>query len=198
MFDPETMSAYRKNYAVKALCCLSVTNPVRSRLIKIVVMSPWFDRLVLFIVCLNCIVIARDEPESSATGKEDPGLYAQVYYFIEHNNDNVDYAFLMFYTIEMCLKVIAMGFFSKPFSYLRDPWNVLDFSLVVLGWISNIFRKDNITPLRIVKLLRPLRTINSMPGMSSLVATILNSAPSMLNVLFLFSFMLVLFSTISC
>ena len=98
----------------------------------------------------------------------------------------------------MCLKIIAMGFFSQPFSYLRDPWNVLDFSLVVLGWISNIFQNENITPLRIVKLLRPLRTINSMPGMSGLVATILNSAPAMLNVLFLFVFMLILFSTISC
>ena len=117
---------------------------------------------------------------------------------LQDNGDVVDSGFLIFYTIEMCLKIIAMGFFSRPFSYLRDPWNVLDFSLVVLGWISSIFQNENITPLRIVKLLRPLRTINSMPGMSGLVATILNSAPAMLNVLFLFVFMLILFSTISC
>ena len=44
---------------------------------------------------------------------------------ITNNSDLLDLIFLIIFSIEMCLKIIAMGFFSKPFSYLRDAWNVV-------------------------------------------------------------------------
>jgi len=49
-------------------------------------------------------------------------------------------AFLIIYTIEMILKVIALGFCMQQNSYLRDPWNVLDFIVVFFGWISNVIK----------------------------------------------------------
>lgn len=45
--------------------------------------------------------------------------------------------------------------------------------------------------------MRPLRTINSMPGMSGLVSTILNSLPILFDILVLFGFMLIMFGTIA-
>lgn len=48
-----------------------------------------------------------------------------------------------------------------------------------------------------MRILRPLRTINSMPGMSGLVSTILNSLPIMFDIMVLFGFMLVMFGTIA-
>jgi hypothetical protein len=48
--------------------------------------------------------------------------------FITSNSDMLDLIFLVIFSIEMCLKIIAMGFFSKPFSYLRDAWNVVSLS----------------------------------------------------------------------
>lgn len=50
--------------------------------------------------------------------------------------DNIDFFFLIIYTIEMMLKIIAMGFFMRAHSYLRDTWNILDFVVVILGWVS--------------------------------------------------------------
>ena len=99
----------------------------------------------------------------------------------------------------MALKIIAFGFFAMPFSYLRDPWNILDFLVVVLGWAGLIFFDEdkNLSPVRVVRILRPLRTINSMPGMSGLVATILNSLPAMADVLVLFVFFLIMFGTVT-
>jgi hypothetical protein len=36
--------------------------------------------------------------------------------------------FLIIYTTEMVLKIIAMGFFMRAHSYLRDAWNIVSSS----------------------------------------------------------------------
>ena len=57
----------------------------------------------------NCIFLALDKEFESVTAVAD----------------QVDFVFLLIYTIEMILKIIAMGFFMRAHSYLRDPWNVV-------------------------------------------------------------------------
>ena len=34
---------------------------------------------------------------------------------------------------EALLKIIAMGFVLHPGAYLRNGWNILDFSIVLIG-----------------------------------------------------------------
>ena len=101
----------------------------------------------------------------------------------------------------MFLKIIAMGLVLQPFSYLRDPWNVLDCLIVIGGWVglilSDLNNGSKYTAIRIVRILRPLRTINSMPGMAGLVATILSSLPVMVDVLILFLFVLMMFGAMT-
>lgn len=58
------------------------------------------------------------------------------------------------------MKIIAMGFFMRAHSYLRDSWNIMDFSVVVLGWVSSIIDSENISAIKVIRILRPLRTIN--------------------------------------
>ena len=116
---------------------------------------------------------------------------------ITANNETIDFIFLNIYTFEMILKIIAMGFFMRPHSYLRDSWNILDFTVVMLGWVSKIFANSNISAIKVIRILRPLRTINQIPNMSSLVKTILNSLPVMFDVMILFFFMLIMFGTIA-
>lgn len=36
----------------------------------------------------------------------------------------------------MVCKVTAMGFFFNNRSYLRDPWNILDFVIISSGFVS--------------------------------------------------------------
>lgn len=62
--------------------------------------------------------------------------------------------------MEMVLKIIAMGFFMRAHSYLRDSWNILDFMVVILGWISRVFESGDISAIKVIRILRPLRTIN--------------------------------------
>jgi hypothetical protein len=40
----------------------------------------------------------------------------------------------------MILKVIALGLIMEKNSYLRDPWNILDFIVVFFGWIANFVK----------------------------------------------------------
>ena len=47
-----------------------------------------------------------------------------------------DITFTSIFTIESALKIIVYGFVKKRWTYLRDGWNVLDFVIVLFGWIS--------------------------------------------------------------
>lgn len=43
------------------------------------------------------------------------------------------YAFTVIYTFEALIKILARGFCLNEFTYLRDPWNWLDFSVITLA-----------------------------------------------------------------
>ena len=47
--------------------------------------------------------------------------------------DESELVFTTLFAIEMVLKIIAMGFVLERGAYLRDPWNVLDFIVVMAG-----------------------------------------------------------------
>lgn len=88
-----------------------------------------------------------------------------------------DQIFTYIYIAEAILKVIAFGFILHKKSYLRDPWNVLDFFVVIIGLISLFPEVPNLKSLRNMRLLRPLRSINAVPSMKRLVSTLLLSLP---------------------
>ena len=49
-----------------------------------------------------------------------------------------EYIFQGLYTVEMVLKIIGLGFIFGSGAYLRDPWNILDFTIVMSGWLTTI------------------------------------------------------------
>jgi hypothetical protein len=48
----------------------------------------------------------------------------------------VDNIFLGLYTTEMCLKILCYGFMFNDGAYLRDPWNILDFVIVMSAYLT--------------------------------------------------------------
>jgi hypothetical protein len=61
----------------------------------------------------------------------------------------------------MVLKILGMGFILNENSYLRDGWNIIDFVVVVVGYVQ-LFSEDsniNLGGLRTFRVLRPLRSI---------------------------------------
>ena len=39
--------------------------------------------------------------------------------------------FLAIYTLEMTVKILSRGMVLANFTYLRDPWNILDISVIL-------------------------------------------------------------------
>jgi hypothetical protein len=88
-----------------------------------------------------------------------------------------------------------MGFCCGKNTYLSSGWNRLDFIVVLTGVWSELFKGKNISVIRTIRLLRPLRSINKVRGISDLIRTVFNSIPPLLNVTLFLSFIIVLIAT---
>ena len=71
--------------------------------------------------------------------------------------DVAGWIFSVIFTIEACIKIIAMGFYWVAQLLLEDGWNWLDFSVVIIAWIAKL-NVSNLSALRTFRVLRPLRT----------------------------------------
>ena len=69
-----------------------------------------------------------------------------------------------------------MGFILGKHSYLSNGWNKIDFFIVIFG-IWNLFGGTNFGIIRTIRLLRPLRSINKVRGISDLVSSLIESIP---------------------
>lgn len=50
--------------------------------------------------------------------------------------EEAEYVFLAIYSIEMWIKIIAKGFALNKYTYLRNPWNWLDFVVITSGYAT--------------------------------------------------------------
>ena len=144
--------------------------------------NTWFDRLILLIILVNCIFLAMDDKPPAGSDKANLLNVSEL-------------VFNIIYTIEMVFKIVAWGFFwSGKYSYMRSPWNQLDFVVVMGGWLNVLFANaSSFSALRSLRLLKPLKAISSVPGMQIQVQALLASMPSLLNVLALLTFLLFVF-----
>eukprot|EP00347_Sterkiella_histriomuscorum_P019834 403340124 len=95
--------------------------------------------------------------------------------------------------VESFLKILGMGFAINRHSYLRDPWNWLDFFSMVAGWIEQLPQIPRLKYLRTLRVIRPLRSVKAIPSMRRLIKSLLKSLPMLVNVLFFLFFFFLLF-----
>jgi len=64
----------------------------------------------------------------------------------------------------MVLKITALGFIINKGSYLRNSWNIVDFAVVIAAYLPYILdnSQSNLSALRSLRVLRPLRTVNKI------------------------------------
>ena len=123
-----------------------------------------FEATILTLIILNSFFLAiydYENPKEKST-----------------RNNIVNYVepfFTLAFTIEATVKIIAMGFVMEKGAYLRDPWNWLDFIVVVTSWLSVFPSMANVSFIRTFRLFRPLRSFTSFPAMKAIVTTLLSS-----------------------
>jgi hypothetical protein len=83
-----------------------------------------------------------------------------------------DHFFSYFFIGECILKNIAYGFVIGKDTYLSDSWNILDFFVVIISvfeLVPGFKANSSLKGLRTARILRPLRSINTMPSMKKLI-----------------------------
>jgi len=127
-------------------------------------------------------------------------IWNTVFIMIQDNvsfTDSFDLIFLILYTIEMMLKIFALGFILNTGSYLRDYWNILDFTIITTGYIPYLIQGNssvNLKVLRSLRVLRPLRTISSIKNLKILLVTLFSAFPLIMNSVFVVMFFLLVFA----
>ena len=89
-----------------------------------------------------------------------------------------------------------MGFVKHKNAYLRDPWNCLDFGIVITSLASMVPSADSeaLKALRTTRILRPLRSISSLQTLKMLMSTIYKSTPGLFNVCVSLTFVFSIFA----
>uniref|UniRef100_A0A8C1IEW6 Sodium channel protein n=1 Tax=Cyprinus carpio TaxID=7962 RepID=A0A8C1IEW6_CYPCA len=108
----------------------------------------------------------------------------------------VEYVFTGIYTIEATIKVLSRGFCIGPFTFLRDPWNWLDFMVISMAYITEFVDLGNVSALRTFRVLRALKTITVIPGLKTIVGALIQSVKKMVDVMILTLFALAVFALI--
>lgn len=111
------------------------------------------------------------------------------YYFLIYR-----YIFLAIYSIEMVIKIIAKGFLLNKYTYLRNPWNWLDFVVITSGYATIGMEVGNLAGLRTFRVLRALKTVSIMPGLKTIINALLHSFRQLAEVMTLTIFCLMVFA----
>jgi voltage-dependent calcium channel L type alpha-1D len=106
---------------VRALFCMNLKNPLRKLCIDIVEWKP-FEYLILLTIFANCVALAVYTPFPNSDSNQTNAYL-----------EKIEYIFLVIFTTECFMKIIAYGFAMHPGAYLRNGWNLLDFTIVAIG-----------------------------------------------------------------
>ncbi|XP_023383320.1 sodium channel protein type 10 subunit alpha [Pteropus vampyrus] len=158
--------------ATRALWLFSPFNLIRRTAIKVSVHS-WFSSFITVTILVNCVFMTQTElPE------------------------RMEYVFTVIYTFEALIKILARGFCLNEFTYLRDPWNWLDFSVITLAYVGEAIDLRGISGLRTFRVLRALKTVSVIPGLKVIVGALIHSVRKLADVTILTVFCLSVFALV--
>uniref|UniRef100_I3M513 Voltage-dependent L-type calcium channel subunit alpha n=1 Tax=Ictidomys tridecemlineatus TaxID=43179 RepID=I3M513_ICTTR len=185
----------------RALFCLTLQNPLRKACISIVEWKP-FETIILLTIFANCVALAVYLPMP-----EDDNNTLNL------GLEKLEYFFLIVFSIEAAMKIIAYGFLFHQDAYLRSGWNVLDFIIVFLGVFTVILEQVNIIQsntapmsskgagldvkaLRAFRVLRPLRLVSGVPSLQVVLNSIFKAMLPLFHIALLVLFMVIIYAII--
>ncbi|NWZ62700.1 SCN5A protein, partial [Acrocephalus arundinaceus] len=163
--------------ATRALWIFSPFHPIRRRAIKILLC------VSLLVQTLNSLTVPLP-------------LIADTVPSLWLFSPLLRYTFTGIYTFESLLKILATGFCLNEFTFLRDPWNWLDFSVIIMAYVGAIVDWGSVSVLRTFRVLRALKTISIVPGLKIIVGALIQSVKKLADVMILTVFCLSVFALI--
>ena len=173
----------------KSLFCLSTENGCRKAFWTIAT-HKWFDNFILLLILISTFTLALETPMDNPKGQK---IEILTY---------IDYFMTAAFTIEATLKIIGFGFLLTKTAYLRDSWNILDFTIVISA-IAGFLLPEGVNisavkSLRILRILRPLKIIAKNKSLKVALTSLIASVPKIFNlqvIVFFFMFLLAILQT---
>lgn len=115
--------------------------------------------------------------------------------------EQLESIFLVIFTAECFLKIIAYGLLLHSGAYLRSVWNILDFVIVVIGLLSILLssvgtENFDVKALRAFRVLRPLRLVSGVPSLQVVLNAIIKAMVPLLHIALLVIFVIVIYAII--
>ena len=136
-------------------------------------MIRWFERVTMTVIIINCITLGSYQPCQDASYCDHKCQILKVFINIGIILTNmliflqiIDDVIFAYFAAEMIIKMIALGVFGRG-CYLSESWNKLDCFIVLTGLLDYFEYSGgavNLTAIRTVRVLRPLRAINRIPS----------------------------------
>ncbi|KAL9888468.1 muscle calcium channel subunit alpha-1 isoform X1 [Glossina fuscipes] len=172
----------------RALFCLGLKNPLRAVCLKIVD-SKIFEYFILLTIFANCVALAVYTPFPAGDSND-------TNQFLE----NIESIFMVIFTSECAMKIIAYGFCMHNGSYLRNTWNFLDFFIVVIGILSSslstLMQGVDVKALRAFRVMRPLRLVSGVPSLQVVLNSILRAMIPLFHIALLVLFVIIIYAII--
>lgn len=181
--------SFTKGYLnVKQLCFLIINTKL-------------FDNISLLVIIANSVVMIFDD----STTNDNPNPIFGV----------LELWFQYAYSVEMAFKILGLGFILGPDTYIKDVWNILDFFIVMMGYVTMIGdsqaeevirdqpgpQEENgglkVSGLRTFRVLRPLKSISSVKGLKVLIVAVISALPMLKDTILILMFFFIIFS-IAC
>ncbi|XP_046452681.1 voltage-dependent calcium channel type A subunit alpha-1-like isoform X11 [Daphnia pulex] len=170
-----------------SLFILTEKNIIR-RYTRFIIEWPPFEYAVLLTIIANCVVLALEE---HLPGGDKTPLARKL--------EKTEPYFLGIFCVESTLKILALGFALHRGSYLRNIWNMMDFVVVVTGFVT-LFAQDeldvDLRTLRAIRVLRPLKLVSGIPSLQVVLKSIIKAMAPLLQIGLLVLFAIVIFAII--
>ncbi|XP_052128291.1 voltage-dependent calcium channel type A subunit alpha-1 isoform X22 [Frankliniella occidentalis] len=163
-------------------------NPIR-KYTRFIIEWPPFEYAVLLTIIANCVVLALEEhlPEGDKT-------------ILAQKLEKTEPYFLGIFCVEASLKILALGFALHRGSYLRNVWNIMDFFVVVTGFVTlfgaTADPQIDLKTLRAIRVLRPLKLVSGIPSLQVVLKSIIKAMAPLLQIGLLVLFAIVIFAII--
>ena len=183
ILDPPELTPDVKyaGYFGKSLFLFPMTSRLRLFCIDLI-SNAWFDRFIMLVIFVNCIFLAAYNPLEAEDSINNQVLFVS------------EIVFTIIFSVEMAIKVTAMGFLLHKGAYLRDKWNWIDFIVVCSGYIAFVPGVSaGYTAIRTLRVLRPLRAISAVGGMRVMVSSLFGSIPLLIDLVGLSLFFFAVF-----
>eukprot|EP01062_Namystynia_karyoxenos_P051809 TRINITY_DN4089_c0_g1_i1.p1 TRINITY_DN4089_c0_g1~~TRINITY_DN4089_c0_g1_i1.p1 ORF type:complete len:1990 (+),score=583.18 TRINITY_DN4089_c0_g1_i1:128-5971(+) len=167
---------------VLVLCVLPHDSWLR-RLCSRILVHPRFNTLVLVLILSNSLLMAVSS------------WRPKLAFWHDHAACPMEVVFTTLFTLEMLIKVLALGMAGHRAAYLTSMWNCLD-GIIVLGSIVQLgvaacdAGGGSISILRVLRVLRPLRSMARVKGMRIILRSLFAAMPPLMDNVILIGFLM--------